>query len=238
MSDNNIILKCDSILKSFTPKLVLVTNVLKGVSLEVRDGEYLAIMGPSGVGKSTLLYILGSLDKPTQGNVTYHIEDDFFDLSALSSDKISSVRNKYIGFIFQFHHLLPEFTALENIMMPAMISGDSYSGAKKKALKLIEQVGVAQRSEHKPMELSGGEQQRVAIARALINNPKIVLADEPTGNLDTKNADSILKLVDDLRKEYNLTFIVATHSNDVANIADRILFMSDGVISQEKILRS
>lgn len=227
---NNIIIKAENIVKTYSTRKLATTPVLKGISLEVFQGEFLAVMGPSGVGKSTLLHILGSIDKPDEGKIEFLQNGRYIDYAKLSGEEISSLRNKKIGFIFQFHHLLPEFTAIENVMLPALIAGKSKSDAKNKALELLKIVGVEERSEHKPMELSGGEQQRVAIARALINEPILVLADEPTGNLDAQNSQAVLELIQELRKKYSLTFIVATHSKEVAEIAERVLMMKDGKI--------
>jgi lipoprotein-releasing system ATP-binding protein len=196
----------------------------------VAKGEFLAIMGPSGVGKSTLLHLIGSLDSPDTGDITFYTDDTAVNYKDMSDDKLARFRNKTIGFVFQFHHLMPEFTALENVMMPALIAGVSYSEAKTKAQELMEIVGVSARAAHKPMELSGGEQQRIAIARALINNPSIVLADEPTGNLDSGNSKAVLELLQILKEKYNLTLIVATHSPDVAAICKRTIIMGDGRI--------
>lgn len=224
------ILKASKIEKSFSINRTNDTSVLKSVSLEVNQGEFVALMGPSGVGKSTLLYILGSLDNPDKGEIELITSNKSYQYSKLNSDAIAEMRNKEIGFIFQYHHLLPEFTALENVMMPAMIAGTNQDNLKLKAKELLERVGVSHREEHKPMELSGGEQQRVAIARALINSPSIVFADEPTGNLDTQNSEKVLELIESIRQEYGLTFVVATHSLQVAEIADRVLQMKDGKI--------
>jgi len=208
-------------------------NVLKGLSVEIFKGELVALMGPSGAGKSTLLHILGSLDLPDEGNVILNVNGDSFDYSKTSFEEFTMLRNKHIGFIFQFHHLLPEFSALENIMMPALIAGVSYKEAKSKAQELIGIVGIAEQQHQKPSELSGGEQQRAAIARALINDPAIVFADEPTGNLDKSNANAVLELLLDLKKKYSKTFVIATHSEEVAKVAERILRMSDGKIVED-----
>lgn len=209
------------------------TPVLKGISLSITKGEFVTIVGPSGVGKSTLLHLLGCLDSPESGEITLNTDNKSYNFKKLTSNESSRLRNAYLGFVFQFHHLLPEFTALENVMMPALIARISTNEAKRKANELLQIVGVAHRADHKPSELSGGEQQRIAISRALINNPKIVLADEPTGNLDSNNSDAILNLIQELRKSYNLTFIVATHSNEIASIAERKLVMRDGKIVEE-----
>lgn len=225
-----VILKSKNIQKSFLSGNK-TTDVLKGISMEVIRGEYLAITGPSGAGKSTLLYIIGAIDKPDKGTVEYSFGDEIKILNELSDDSLSELRNLDIGFVFQFHHLLPEFTAIENIMIPAFIKGTSQNDTKAKALQLLDSVGLSDRADYRPAQLSGGEQQRVAIARALINNPKIVFADEPTGNLDSENTSAVLDLIDDLRNKFNLTFVVATHSQDVATRADRIFKIKDGKIS-------
>lgn len=201
-------------------------HVLKNISLEIKPAEVVAIVGASGAGKTTLLQLLGTLDRPDDGKIYI----DGTDVSSLSSKKMSAFRNKHIGFVFQFHHLLPEFTAIENICLPAFIAGTSKKTAEERAMKLLDLLGVSQRAEHKPGELSGGEQQRVAVARALINSPSIILADEPSGNLDSNNAQELHKLFFDLRKELNQTFIIVTHNNELANMSDRKLMMQDGRI--------
>ncbi|MGZ3905090.1 MAG: ABC transporter ATP-binding protein [Bacteroidia bacterium] len=203
-------------------------HVLKNISLEIKPAEVVAIVGASGAGKTTLLQLLGTLDRPDDGKIYI----DGTDVSSLSSKKMSAFRNKHIGFVFQFHHLLPEFTALENICLPAFIAGTSKKSAEERAMKLLDLLGVSQRAEHKPNELSGGEQQRVAVARALINSPAVILADEPSGNLDSNNAQELHKLFFDLRKELSQTFIIVTHNNELANMSDRKLVMQDGRMSQ------
>ena len=225
-----MILKADNIKKTYTKSAGKELPVLKDVTLNLNKGEFVALMGPSGVGKSTLLHILVSLDKPDSGEIALSINGDSFHYSKMSDSQLSKVRNNHIGFVFQFHHLLPEFTSLENVMMPALINGKSFSIAEKKAKELLEQVGVIERYNHKPSELSGGEQQRVAIARALINEPSIMFADEPTGNLDSANAASILDLIISIRKERQLTILIATHSSQIANASERIITMGDGKI--------
>lgn len=231
---NDIVMAGENISKAYFSKSGKSTQVLDNLSLDIKKGEFTAIMGPSGVGKSTLLYILGSLDNPDDGKINVYENNRKINYSGLSSDDLAAFRNEKIGFVFQFHHLLPEFTALENVMMPALIAGEPYEKAAEKANDLLKVVGVDIRSDHKPMELSGGEQQRVAIARALINDPLIVLADEPTGNLDKANTRSALELIQGLRDKYDITFIVATHSEEVSKIADRLLIMGDGGIIEDK----
>ena len=201
-------------------------TVLKSVNVSIKKGEILGITGPSGAGKSTLLQILGTLDFAENGS----IEFDGKDLLSLSPKKIAKFRNENIGFIFQFHHLLPEFTALENVCMPALISGLEKKDAEEKALKLLKTLGLEHRTNHKPNELSGGEQQRVSVARALINNPYVIFADEPSGNLDTENARDLHQLFHSLRDEYGQTFVIVTHNNELANMADRVIEMRDGQI--------
>ena len=199
-------------------------EVLKGVSFEIDKGEIISIVGASGAGKTTLLQIMGTLEKPSKGRVLI----DGVDMSTLSEKKISAYRNENIGFIFQFHQLLPEFTALENICLPAFVKGTPKSEAEKHASELLSFLGLANRASHKPSQLSGGEQQRVAVARALINNPLVVFADEPSGNLDSKSAENLHQLFFDLREEFNHTFVIVTHNAELANMADKKLIMQDG----------
>jgi lipoprotein-releasing system ATP-binding protein len=201
-------------------------SILKGVDLEISTGNIITIVGPSGAGKSTFLHIIGTLDRPDQGTVLIN-GTSIYDLPA---QKLSAFRNEHIGFIFQFHHLLPEFTAIENVCIPAFIAKKSKKQANHKATELLELLGLSQRANHKPNELSGGEQQRVAVARALINNPSIIMADEPSGNLDSHNAESLHHLFVDLRKKLNQTFIIVTHNEDLADMADRKILMKDGQI--------
>lgn len=201
-------------------------EVLKSVSLEINKGEIISIVGASGAGKTTLLHILGTLDKANSGQ----LEINTTNISSLSDKKLAEFRNKNIGFVFQFHHLLPEFTALENVCIPAFIAGTSKSEAEKKAIELLTFLGVSERINHKPNELSGGEQQRVAVARALINNPAVVLADEPSGNLDSATAKDLHQLFFTLREKLNQTFVIVTHNEGLANMADRKLVMKDGNI--------
>lgn len=199
-------------------------QVLKGINLEIADRSVISIVGASGAGKSTLLHIIGTLDKPTKGTVLI----DNTDLYTLSDKKLAQYRNQNIGFIFQFHHLLPEFTAVENVALPALIAGQSHADAFKRATELLEFLKLGERLTHKPSQLSGGEQQRVAVARALANNPKLVLADEPSGNLDTANARQLHQLFLDLRDEFGQTFVVVTHNTELAQLADKTIEMKDG----------
>ncbi len=201
-------------------------KVLKGVSLRVNKGEIVSLVGPSGAGKSTLLHIMGTLDRPDAGIVNIEGKDVF-----KQNDKsLAAFRNQSIGFIFQFHHLLPEFTALENVCIPAYIQNQPKSKAESRAKELLDMLKLSHRLQHKPAELSGGEQQRVAVARALMNNPAIVMADEPSGNLDTNNARDLHKLFFELRKKLNQTFIIVTHNEELADMADRKVHMKDGAI--------
>jgi lipoprotein-releasing system ATP-binding protein len=199
-------------------------SVLKGVNLSVKQGEIVSIVGSSGAGKTTLLQILGTLETPQTGALTIDGVNPF----QLSQKKLAAFRNQHIGFIFQFHQLLPEFTALENAILPALINGTSQVEAKKNAMELFELLGVQHRAEHKPSELSGGEQQRVAVARSLINRPKVIFADEPSGNLDSKNSEELHRLFFDLRDRFNQTFVIVTHNEALANMTDRKLVMKDG----------
>lgn len=201
-------------------------EVLKGVDLEISKGEIVSIVGASGAGKSTLLHILGTLDRPDQGNLFLNGQD----LMQLKGDGLAEFRNAQIGFVFQFHNLLPEFTALENICIPGFIQGREEKELKKRAEELAEILGIRHRLDHKPSELSGGEQQRVAVARALINNPALVFADEPSGNLDTSNARALHDLFFKLRDTYNLSFVLVTHNEELATMADRKVVMKDGRI--------
>jgi lipoprotein-releasing system ATP-binding protein len=201
-------------------------KILKGVDLEVKKGEIVTIVGASGAGKSTLLNILGTLDKPDSGKVV--IEGT--DVSQLNHTSLSAFRNLKIGFIFQFHHLLAEFNAIENVCIPALIAGESRGNAEKKALKLLERLKLGDRIKHKPAELSGGEQQRVAVARALVNNPSLIFADEPSGNLDSVNANQLHLLFKELREEFDQTFVIVTHNEHLADLSDRKVLMVDGLI--------
>ena len=201
-------------------------TVLKSVDINLNENEIVSIVGPSGAGKSTLLQLLGTLDKPTSGSVLFGNQD----ISNLNQSHLSKFRNTNIGFIFQFHHLLPEFTSLENVCMPAYINGVSKKDAAVRGKELLTMLGLGNRIEHKPNELSGGEQQRVAVARALINEPKVIFADEPSGNLDSENANDLHNLFLRLRKELSTTFVIVTHNNELAEIADRVIKMQDGKI--------
>ena len=205
------------------------TEVLKGVNLTIDKGEVVAIVGPSGAGKTTLLQILGTLDSPSKEE-DFLLEVNGIKLQNLTNRMIAAFRNEHIGYIFQFHQLLPEFTALENICIPAFIGKKDRKETEQKAKELLKFLGLEERMKHKPNELSGGEQQRVAVARALINNPSIILADEPSGNLDSSSAESLHKLFFELRKKYNQTFVIVTHNQDLADMADRKLTMRDGII--------
>jgi lipoprotein-releasing system ATP-binding protein len=201
-------------------------HVLKGVDVAIKSGEIVSIVGASGAGKSTLLHILGTLDQADQGSLIM----DGTDLSKLKGDKLASFRNQRIGFIFQFHNLLPEFTAEENIIIPGLIAGKREQNLKTKARELAELLGITQRLQHKPSELSGGEQQRVAVARALINNPTVIFADEPSGNLDTNSAQALHELFFKLRDEFGQSFVIVTHNQALAKMSDRMLTMKDGRI--------
>lgn len=201
-------------------------EILKGVDVEIQQGEIVSIVGSSGAGKTTLLTILGTLDRPTSGEVFINNEAVF----KLNDKKLAAFRNQNIGFVFQFHQLLPEFNALENICIPALIGNKSKKESEKKALELLELLNLKDRASHKPSELSGGEQQRVAVARALINNPKVIFADEPSGNLDSANAQELHQLFFKLRENFKQTFVIVTHNEELAKMADRKLVMKDGVI--------
>lgn len=204
-------------------------HVLRGVDLHIRKSEIVSIVGASGAGKTTLLHILGTLDRASSGTRSM-LKVNGTDIQALSSKELSKFRNKHIGFIFQFHQLLPEFTAMENICLPAFILGTPKSTAEKQALKLLEFLGLSNRKNHKPGELSGGEQQRVAVARALINTPSVIFADEPSGNLDSESAENLHQLFFRLRDEFGQTFVIVTHNEELAEMADRKLTMVDGTI--------
>lgn len=202
-------------------------EVLKGISLEIQKGEIVSVVGASGAGKSTLLHILGTLDKADRGNVSINDQE----IASMQEKRLSAFRNREIGFVFQFHHLLPEFTALENVCIPAYIAGDSKKTAFEKARQLLEFLGLADRMEHKPSALSGGEQQRVAVARALVNKPSVILADEPSGNLDSGSSIELHELFFSLRDEFKQTFVIVTHNRELAEMADRQLRIKDGIIN-------
>ena len=214
-------IKIKNIHKSFD-----TLEVLKGVNMEIAPREIVSIMGPSGAGKTTLLQVIGTLDRPDSGVV----EIAGNSLLGMSEKEKAHFRNKEIGFVFQFHQLLSEFTALENIMMPALIGGSAFADAKKEAYSLLEYLGLTSRAEHKPSELSGGEKQRVAVARALINRPSVILADEPSGSLDSKNREELHALFLDLRNQFNQTILIVTHDDELSHISDRIVNMRDGII--------
>ncbi len=205
-------------------------HVLRGISLEIKAGEIIAIVGASGVGKSTLLHILGTLDRPTAGSIFYDDEDVF----SYSDEKLAHFRNQHIGFVFQFHHLLPEFSVLENVCMPAMIGGKKIDEVRDRAIALLASVGVESKASSRPSNLSGGEQQRVAVARALMNSPKIVYADEPTGNLDTTNAQQLHDLIWELNRTQNQTFVIVTHNEKLAREAHRVVKVVDGIVARNK----
>ena len=214
-------IKVESLQKSYG-----TLKVLKGINLEVADSSVVTIVGASGAGKSTLLHLIGTLDRPDGGRVLV----DGTDLYKLSDKELAEFRNRNIGFVFQFHHLLPEFTAVENVALPAMIAGATKADAMKRAGELLDYLKLSERATHKPSQLSGGEQQRVAVARALVNNPKLILADEPSGNLDTENARKLHQLFFDLRDRFGQTFVVVTHNTELAGLADRTVTMQDGMI--------
>lgn len=226
MNNNSTILRVIDLHKSYKMGKSGSLHVLKGINLQVREGEIIAIVGPSGVGKSTLLHLIGGLDRPTQGRV----EIDGKDMFRYDNAKLSELRNQTVGFVFQFHHLLPEFTALENVMMPGLIGRLDNKQLKKRCLTLLEEVGLADRLNHRPGELSGGEQQRLAVARALTNNPRLLLADEPSGNLDVHTANSLHRLLWQLNKKHNQTLIIVTHNKELAEQADEIIELYDGNI--------
>ena len=206
-------------------------QVLKGVSLEVKRGEVISIVGPSGAGKTTLLQLIGTLDKPTAGKIFFDNEE----LSRMNSKRLATFRNTHIGFVFQFHQLLPEFTALENITIPALIAGRDRKEAEKEAMELLKILKLEERADHKPAEMSGGENQRIAVARALINKPDVILADEPSGSLDSKNKEELHKLFFELRDKFGQTFIIVTHDETLASLTDRTIRMVDGTIEEHPV---
>ncbi len=224
--NNEIILQCTNLRKTYAQGDLNV-EVLKGVNLSVASGERVAIMGASGSGKSTLLHLLGGLEKPTAGDVVL----DGANLNKINGGRLSRLRNRSLGFIYQFHHLLGEFTMLENVAMPLLIGGQAIKQSQQQATELLKRVGLGHRVLHKPGELSGGERQRAAVARALINRPKCVLADEPTGNLDSKTAEQIYRLMLELNEELRVSFLVVTHDPDLAGRMDHVLHMEDGIIT-------
>ena len=203
-------------------------EVLRGVDLRIGRGETISIVGPSGAGKTTLLQLIGTLDRPDSGSIRYNGKE----LSTMSASQLANFRNRHIGFVFQFHQLLPEFTAVENITIPALIAGESQSAATKKAMELLKIMGLEERAHHKPSQMSGGENQRVAVARALINRPDVILADEPSGSLDSKNKEELHRLFFDLRDRLGQTFIIVTHDEELARLTDRTIRMVDGVIKE------
>ncbi|MBP1656966.1 MAG: transporter related protein [Bacteroidetes bacterium] len=228
MSDQQPIITATAITKTFLTGDAhgSTLRVLRGISLTIMPGEIIAVVGASGAGKSTLLHILGTLDRPTSGEVMY---DSTF-VFALDDEALARFRNRSIGFVFQFHHLLPEFSAIENVAMPALINGEKLAKVRERALSLLDEVGVGNRAEARPSQLSGGEQQRVAVARALMNKPRVILADEPSGNLDSANADLLHRLIWDLSRKMGQTFVVVTHNETLARRADRIIRIVDGII--------
>lgn len=223
---NEIILRTENIFKSYSNNEKSKVEVLKGVSIQLEKSKINMIIGASGAGKSTLLHIISGLDFPDSGNVFINSLDIF----SMSEEKLAKFRNKHIGFVFQFHHLLPEFSALENVAIPLMIAGTSLNKAKEKANEILEMVGLKNRSDHKPSELSGGEAQRVAVARALANNPDIIFADEPTGNLDSANSELIHQLIFDIRDKFQTTFLIVSHNPDLIKLGETIFEMKDGKI--------
>lgn len=219
------IISCENINKTYDE-----LTVLKGINLEIQSGEIVTIVGPSGAGKTTLLQIIGTLDKPDQMDNSSLVINSI-DVKKMNQSSFASFRNQYLGFIFQFHELLPEFTALENVCIPGWIGKRKQKELKRSAEELLSLIGLSDRIHHKPQELSGGEQQRVAVARALINQPKIIFADEPSGNLDTENANALHKLFFDVRKKFGTTFVIVTHNDSLANMADRKIILTDGKIN-------
>lgn len=225
---NKVVLKCDNVSKSYKDGQLNV-NVLNQLRLEVLEGQSVSIIGSSGSGKSTLMHILGGLDKPTSGSVVLMEQD----LSQLGQKQLGLLRNQYLGFVYQFHHLLPEFSALENVMMPLLIGKMKKAEAEQRAVEMLEKAGLKKRIQHRPSELSGGERQRAAIARALVTRPKCLLADEPTGNLDRKNAQNVLDMMLDLKSELNTSLIVVTHDDELAVRFERVMLMHDGRLEEQ-----
>lgn len=201
-------------------------QVLKGIDLTINQGEIVSIVGPSGAGKTTLLQVIGTLDRPDSGRVLF----DGIDVSVYNEKQLSAFRNRHIGFVFQFHQLLPEFTAVENVMMPALINGAGMADARRRAMEMLDYLALTDRASHKPSELSGGEKQRVAVARALVNRPQVILADEPSGSLDTQNKEELHRLFFDLRRELGQTFIIVTHDESLASTTDRTIHLRDGLV--------
>lgn len=226
----NIILSAQNLNKSYQSNKKNKLDVLKNISVDIEENKISVIVGASGAGKSTLLHLLGGLDRPDEGKVFYENKNIF----EFGNDRLAKFRNENIGFVFQFHHLLPEFTAIENVAIPLMINGKNLKSALNESKRLLEIVGLAQREDHKPAELSGGEQQRVAVARALANDPKIIFADEPTGNLDSANSESIHRLLFELRDNLKKTFVIVTHNPELMKLADVIFEIKDGVILKKK----
>lgn len=226
---NEIILQAENIFKSYSVEDKSKVEVLKGVSIQLEKSKINMIIGASGAGKSTLLHVISGLDFPDSGNVFINSLNIF----SMSEEKLSKFRNKHIGFVFQFHHLLPEFSALENVAIPIMIAGTSLNKAKQKASEILEMVGLKDRSNHKPSELSGGEAQRVAVARALANNPDIIFADEPTGNLDSANSELIHQLIFDIRDKFQTTFLIVSHNPELIKLGETIYEMKDGKIIKQ-----
>lgn len=231
MNMENIILKAENLSKSYEIKGGEKNLIFSGINFDLEKGKSSVIKGPSGVGKSTFLYIVGSIEHADMGDVSYFDDESHKHYFKMSENELDYHRNRNIGFVFQFHHLLPEFTALENVMIPGMIRGSNQKDLKNRAMQLLDRVGLNHRVNHKPSELSGGEQQRAAIARSLINNPKILLADEPTGNLDAKNTANVLDIISEIQKDMDLTMLITTHSNEVAKNADLVYEMSSKEIT-------
>ena len=223
---NEILLQTENLHKSYPAGRSGTLEVLKGIDLSIAEGEIITIVGPSGVGKSTLLHLIGGLDRPSEGRVLI----DGGDISGFDDTRLALFRNRTIGFVFQFHHLLPEFTAIENVMMPGLVSRQERHALHKRSLALLERVGLGERVGHRPKELSGGEQQRVAVARALINSPRLLLADEPSGNLDTESANALHDMLWGVSRQLRQTLVVVTHNRDLAERSDRIIELSNGKV--------